>query len=429
MNIKRILSLLILFSLVASIAACQEPNSPNLADRDIRQGDVFYDKKQYSKAIPLYEKAAKENPNDLIGAVAHYKKAMALNAMNKYGDAISECSKSIAIDPLTNKGFAYLLRGILYEKTGKYIEAASDYSKALIINPDYKEAGIRRQRLLIGIYTKFTNEGLAAFTRGLAAYNKKENASARKYLDKASLLFAAAMNFDIGDKTAFTITNFTKGLMFQMIANDVLATIKPESSNREAKLQLVKAYYPMAIANAYYKKASSLLKNEKLKNWLTKLKAVNDKNMDMLRPRIDGLESWSDKYTKAADLEGACIVNFDAASYSISAGDHDGAKGIIDEIDNTVSELRRTKSANALGIGYLSNAYAVLNTIFSYPLTNRSWLKKNKAILDEKIDECLKDLASAKSALVTKELVNNCSRVLKTVSALKDMFKKMGNKL
>jgi hypothetical protein len=92
------------------------------------------------------------------------------------------------------------------------------------------------------------------------------------------------------------------------------------------------------------------------------------------------------------------------------------------------SDLRKLKSANAEGIRYLTNAYAELNTILSYPLADRSWLKANEATLDSKISDCLKALGYAKSALVTKELVNNCSRLLKNVSELKDMFKKIGEK-
>jgi len=428
MNIKRVSFFLVVFSAGVSIAASQQVGPPSPARDYIKQGNTCYNNKEYSKALSVYTKAANEDPKSALAALAHYKCAKTFATMGKHDNAISECSEAIAIDPLMNKGLAYLLRAFLYEKTGKYIEAVSDYAKALIINPDDKEASARRQRLLTAIYTKFTEEGTAAFNSGLAAYNGRQDAPARKDLDRAVSLFAYAMTFDIGDKTAFAMANFTKGLMYQMMAREILDAIKPASSNREATPQLVSAYYTLALANAYYGKAFPLLKDEKLKNSLKELKAVNDKDMAMVRPRITGLEARSEKYIKAVDLEAACIVNFDAASQSIATGDHDGAKRILDENYAMAEDLRKLKSANAEGMRYLTNAYAGINTIFSYPLTDRSWLKANKTTLDSKIDDCLKDLGHAKSALVNKELVNNCSGLLKNVSVLKDMFKKIGEK-
>ena len=428
MNIKRVFFFLVLFSGWASIAVCQQADNLSQARDYIKNGNACYDKKEYSKAISLYTKAIDEDPKNILAALAHCKCAMVFEAMGKPSEAISECSKAIAVNPLVNKGLAYALRAFLYEKTGKYIEAVSDYSKALIINPDYKEAQVRYQGLLIEIYTKFTNEGMAAFNSSLAAYSGRKDASAREDLDKAASLFAYAMSFDIGDKTAFAMANFTKGLTLQIMTREILSTIALESSDKEATPQLVSAYYTLAVTNAYYKKAFPLLKDEKLKNSLKELKAVNDRDMDMVRPRVVGLKASLEKYIKAVDLEAECIVNFDAASQSIAAGDHDGAKRILDENDSMASDLRKLKSANAEGIRYLTNAYAGLNTILSYPLTDRSWLKANKAALDSKINDCLKALGYAKSALVSKELVNNCSRLSKNVSVLKDMFKKIGEK-
>ena len=428
-TIKRTFFFLIIFSAWASTAACQQLDHPSIASDYIKKGNACYDNKEYSKAISIYTKAANEDPKDILAALAHYKCAKTFERMGKHNEAISECSKSIVINPLMNKGLTYFLRAFLYEKNGKYIEAVSDYSKALVVDPDNKEAAVRRQRLLIEIYKKFTNEGLAAFNRGLAAYNGRKDAQARKDLDRAASLFAYAMSFNIGDKNVFAMENLTKGLLFRIMTREVLDTIKPASSDREVAPQLVSAYYTLAVTNAYYGKALSLLENEKLKNSLKEFIAVNDKDMDMVSSRIVGLESRSKSYIKAVDLEAACIVNFDAVSQAIAIGDHDGAKRILDENDSMASNLKKLKSANAEGMRYLANAYAGLNAIFSYPITDRTWLKANKAKLDSKIGDCLKDLGHAKSALVNKELVNNCSRVLKNVLVLKDTFEKIGKKL
>jgi len=426
--IKKTFLFLVLFSAWPSLAVCQQIDRPSAASDYIQKGNACYDKKQYSEALSLYTQAVNLDPKNITAAFAHYRSATALEAMGKHADAISECSKAIAIDPFVNKGLAYLLRGFAYEKTGKYVEAVSDYSSALLITPECKDAWVRRQKLMAGLYAKFGNEGAIAFYNGLAAYYGRKDASARKDLAKAASSFAYAMSFDIGDKTAFAMANFTKGLTLQIMSREILDIIKPDSSDRETARQLASAYYVLAVTNAYYEKTFSLLKNEKLKNSLKELKAENDKNIAIVRLRIIGIESRSEKYIKAADIEARCIVNFDAASQSIAAGDHDGAKRILGENDSMVSDLRKFKSPNAEGIRYLTNAYTGINTIFSYPITDRSWLKENKAALNRKINDCLKDLGHAKGALVTKELVNNCSILSKNVSNLKDMFEKIGEK-
>ena len=429
MTIKRAFFFLIIFLAWVSTAACQQPDHSSIASDYIKNGNACYDNKEYSKAISFYTKAFNEDPKNILAALAHYKCAKTFERMGKHSEAVSECSKSIAINPLMNKGLAYFLRGLLYEKTRKYVEAVSDYSKALVVDPDNKEAEVRRQRLQAGIYAKLTEEGAAAFNRGLAAHNGRKDSQSRKELDRAASLFACAMGFDMGDKNAFAMANFTKGLLYQIMTREILGAVKPASSDREAMPQLVSAYYTLAVTNAYYKEASPSLKNENMKNSLKELNAVNDKDMDMVRPRIAGLESRSGNYIKVVDLEAACIVNFDAASQAIAIGDHDGAGRILDENDSMVSDLKRLKSANADGMRYLTKAYAGLNEIFSYPVTDRAWLKANREALESKIGDCLKDLGHAKSALVNKELVNNCSRALKNVSAIRDTFEKVYEKL
>ena len=425
---KKALLYVAIFLAGVATAFCQQAAPPDAELSRIKEANAFYNNKDYPKALSLYTKAAEENPKNTLGALAHYKCAKVLVATGKDDDAISECSKSIAIDPTMNKAIAYILRAYLYEKCGKIIEAIFDYSKALIVNPDDKETWVRRQRLLIGMYVQSTREGVAAFSSGLAAYKGNDDASARKDLDKAALLFAQAAGFNIGDKTAFAMADATKGLTFQIMTRETLEKMKSASSDKEASGRLASAYYTLAVTNAYYKKAIPLVKNEKLKNSLNELNSENDKDMETVRPRLAGLKSSAQNYIKGADLEASCIVNFDAAGLSITIGDNKEAKRILNENSSMVPDLRKLKSANAEGINYMTNAYAGLNAIFSSPLTDRSWLKANKKALDRNLDDCLNDLKHAQGAVRNKELVNNCSSLSKNVSALKDILKKVGDK-
>ena len=67
------------------------------------------------------------------------------------------------------------------------------------------------------------------------------------------------------------------------MSREILDTIKPASSDRAAPPQLVSAYYTLAVTNAYYRKALSLLKNEKLKNSLKEFIGGKRKDIAMVK--------------------------------------------------------------------------------------------------------------------------------------------------
>ena len=426
MTIKKTFFFLALFSVVVAIAAYRQAGGPSIASDRIKQGNACYDNKEYSKAISIYTKAVRANPKSVLAALAHYKCAKAFEAMGKYNDAISECSKSIAIDPLMNMAVAYFLRGFLYEKTGSYIDALSDYSKVLIINPDDKAASLCRKRTLLTGYAEFTKEGLAAFDSGVNAYNGRDYLSARKDLGRALSLFAYARRFDNSDKTAFGMMNFTKGLLHQMIARKILDAMKPADSNYATVAQLRKVYYPLAAANTYYDSALLCLKDERRINSVKERKAVNDRDMAMVADRLPKLEYGSGDYMKAVELEAECIVNFDAASELLAAGDHEGAGQVLNKNDNLAAKLKRLESVNADGISRLSGAYAGINTILSHPLRDTAWIRANKASLENEINACINDLDAAKSGLMNAGLINTCSGLLQNVSVLRKTIEEAG---
>jgi len=427
MTIKRTFFFLILFSVGALNAACPQADLPSRASTFIQQGNACYDNKEYSQAISSYTEVFKEDPKSIEAALAHYKCAKAFQAMGKYDDAISECSQSIAIDPLMNGAIAYLLRGFLYEKTGNYKDAVSDYSKVLIINPRDEVADVCRKRLLLRAYVEFTNKGLAAFDSGVNAYNVRNDVSAREHLDEALWFFACARRFKTGDTTAIGMTNFTKGLRYQILAREVLDARKPADSDDATMLELRKAYYPLAVASIYYDKALPCLKYEKLINSLKERKAVNDQDMAMVKNKLPTIDRDSANCMKATELEAACVVNFDAASALIAADDHEGARRLLNENDNLAADLKRLKAVNAEGIRYLSSAYARLNTILSYPLQNAVWIEAHKASLENETNAYISDLDRAKSVLVNVALLNTCSGLLQDISALQKTIKEAGN--
>ncbi|MCX5679154.1 MAG: tetratricopeptide repeat protein [Candidatus Omnitrophica bacterium] len=423
---KKTLLLLAFFPIVVSAALCQEADTSSPAVAQIEQANACFDNKEYSKAIPIYRKAAAKNPDNTFGALAHYKCAKTLEVLGKYNDAISECSQSIAINPFLNDAIAYLLRGALYEKTGKYEDAVCDYNKVLLINPDNETARKRRDEILFQWYVISTNEGLSALSSGLVAYKNGDNTSAVKDLDKAYSLFNNARAFYLDDKTAFGMVSFIKGLKYRMAAKNFLGTIKLDGSGSDDTPQLVNAYYDLALADAYYRKALSYLKDDGLVNPLKEEKELNDRDLVPLKSRIDKLEPGSESYTKATDLEAASIVNFDVAGDLLNAGDVDELKRILDENKSIAASLIKSNKETAEGISYLSEAYAKLSRIFSYDLTDPEWLKANKESLSSEISACSNDINRAKSAITDTALADNCSGLLQSIALLQKLAEKAG---
>jgi len=423
---KKTLLFLVLFSVIASSALCQETDTLSPALEQIKQANASFDKKDYSKAISIYRKVSANNPDNIFGALAHYECAVALEATGKYNDAISECSKSIEINPFMNDGISYLLRGTLYKKTGKFEDAVCDYNIVLLINPDNEAARTARDEILFQWYALSTDEGLASLSKGLAACSSKNDAQATKDLDKALTLLNNARAFYVDDKTAFAMVLFVKGLKYRMAARNILDNMKPTDPAGSETPQLVNAYYDLAMAEAYYKKSISCLKDEALINPLKDEKEQNDRELTLLRNRIDKLDAGSNIYTKMTDLEARAIVNFDVAGDLLTSGDSDGLKQILDENRSIATNLKKLNKEIAEGIDYLSEAYAKLSNIFSYDIMDPEWIKANKESLSKEISACSKDVSAAKTAFTDTAFTDNCSGLLKNIALLEKLIEKAG---
>ena len=139
------------------------------AERDYRRGLVQIWKKDYKRALPFFERAAKKNPQYArawfyIGrckselgqnteAVEAYKQAIRLKPdyakfhnylglvyrrMKRYEEAIAAYKEASRIDPDYAKPHNNL--GFAYGRLGRYDEAITAYNEAISINPDYAKA-------------------------------------------------------------------------------------------------------------------------------------------------------------------------------------------------------------------------------------------------------------------------------------------------
>ena len=104
-------------------------------DYEVRQGDILIGEKKYNEAIERFDAALERMPNHR-GALMG--KAIALLQIERYDEAEAEfthlidfLNSNIEPDDSTGMGVlagAYANRGILYDRTGRYEKAITDYA-------------------------------------------------------------------------------------------------------------------------------------------------------------------------------------------------------------------------------------------------------------------------------------------------------------
>ncbi len=88
----------------------------NNIDKMVNEGDIYFENKEYNKALDLYYKALEKKPLD---DEIWYKMALSLYYLKDYNSSIEAVDESIKIDNKNPK--YYCLRGICYYKLGCYI--------------------------------------------------------------------------------------------------------------------------------------------------------------------------------------------------------------------------------------------------------------------------------------------------------------------
>lgn len=156
------------------------------AETYLKQGDDYFDKKDYPKAAEAYEQAIRRRPTD---ADAHVNLAEAYFNQGRYEDAIAAAQKAIQLGGNTSAAAAdaYRVLGTAYLKTSRSSEALEALNKAFELDANDPE----------------TRNGLALiyYDQGVAAYNGQNYEEATRVYVKAIDLnpryFEAANN--LGD--------------------------------------------------------------------------------------------------------------------------------------------------------------------------------------------------------------------------------------
>lgn len=118
------------------------PRSPHMADHPIdvegaerakAEGNIFMQKKLYPQAVEAYTQALKISPNGPHSHVYFSNRAAALLSMKKFGDAILDSERSLALRPDYGKAHARL--GLAHFLCGNYRQSMEAYTVSLKYDP------------------------------------------------------------------------------------------------------------------------------------------------------------------------------------------------------------------------------------------------------------------------------------------------------
>lgn len=111
-----------------------------LTDWDyIKQGNACFPRKEYHKAIKLYDEAIRVNPKN---AIAYGNRALAHLYLTEYNEAIEDNNIAVNLDP--KYAGAFRNRGDTYAELGNHQQALKDYIKAIELDPNDSGAYINR---------------------------------------------------------------------------------------------------------------------------------------------------------------------------------------------------------------------------------------------------------------------------------------------
>jgi tetratricopeptide (TPR) repeat protein len=108
----------------------QAESHPMTAQAYSNRGTVWYDKRDYDRAIADYSEAIKIDPKD---ATSYDSRGLAWHSKGNYDRAIADYGEALRIEPRYTR--VYGDRGFAYAKMGDYDRAIADYSEAIKIGP------------------------------------------------------------------------------------------------------------------------------------------------------------------------------------------------------------------------------------------------------------------------------------------------------
>lgn len=236
------------------------------------------DKGEIGEAIHYFTKVITVNPKD---SFAYLDRGMAYERCSQYCNAIADFTQAIKIDP-TNVDH-YFLRAMVYDKISSYDLALMDYNKTIEIEPDNSDAHYYKARISIrqGNYSEslkeldlaieFTKDNAKAYgSRGWAKLQLGDTGAAVKDLDMAIAIDSLCL-----DAYYYRAWMMAEMLLFEKAEHDYIKILWQNRANeyfQTAMLSHKNSAYPVALANYFKERRIAFLDSSLIdKNGLLKI--------------------------------------------------------------------------------------------------------------------------------------------------------------
>jgi tetratricopeptide (TPR) repeat protein len=141
---KPLVAALLLFALAPAVSCTREEKPPPASATDPAKkhswhyfvGGVFFERKDWDKAILEYTEAIKHKPDF---AEAYLSRGTVYNRKKDWDSAIADLTQGIKLTPDLNPNLvtAYVDRGLAYHGKKDYDRAIEDYTQAMSNGPPY----------------------------------------------------------------------------------------------------------------------------------------------------------------------------------------------------------------------------------------------------------------------------------------------------
>lgn len=137
---KRMIIIVMCLTVLAAVKAQQENGL-------IREGNKFYKKHEFTKAVPAFQQAVKQNPSN---GLASYNLGNGQFRLGNFEEAANRYDSAAAHAPgPALKEKAYYNKGVAFTKQKKLPESIGAYEQALLVDPSDSDARFNLQKALI----------------------------------------------------------------------------------------------------------------------------------------------------------------------------------------------------------------------------------------------------------------------------------------
>jgi tetratricopeptide (TPR) repeat protein len=128
------------------------------APEHLTQGNAWYKKKEYDKALAEYNQAVRHDPKS---AIAFFSRGVVWHDKKEYAKALDDYAEAIRLDP--QFAWPFFNRGLVWKAKLDYAKALEDFNEAIRLDPKDADAFFNRGRVW---------EALREYPKAQADYDK-----------------------------------------------------------------------------------------------------------------------------------------------------------------------------------------------------------------------------------------------------------------